>query len=321
LSDTIMYNVSTYNPTVYSATVFTPTPHMYVPGQTAATPSTPYSFNHSFFTTTQLYPQFFLNGNTGSGAYLGTIGITTNSTTQLGTCITATYFVALWNPYGLAATVTTTLGDPVPTTNVLGDPQFTGLRGQSFQIHGIDGAVYNIISDADAQVNARFTFLNGPRLCPIIPSTGKRAAACWSHPGSFLGQIGIKNADGDQLLIASGPAKSGFAAVTLNGEPLAIGDLCEFANRTSTHEMTVRVGAFAIELENSDEFINLRSVRTLRNRLRSHGLLGQTWSTKVHHGKVKAIEGEVDDYLITEDCLFGDSFLFNQYKLAKTASR
>lgn len=31
---------------------------------------------------------------------------------------------------------------------VVGDPQFTGLRGQQFQIHGVAGEVYNIISSA-----------------------------------------------------------------------------------------------------------------------------------------------------------------------------
>lgn len=37
---------------------------------------------------------------------------------------------------------------------VVGDPQFTGLRGQQFQIHGVAGEVYNVISSS--QFNCQF---------------------------------------------------------------------------------------------------------------------------------------------------------------------
>ena len=56
---------------------------------------------------------------------------------------------------------------------VTGDPQFVGLRGQSFQVHGVDGAVYNIISDASMQLNSRFTFLEGPRPLPRHAELGQ----------------------------------------------------------------------------------------------------------------------------------------------------
>jgi len=70
-------------------------------------------------------------------------------------------------------------------------------------------------------------------------------------------------------------------------------------------------------VENSDMFVNLRSVRVNPaswSKLASHGLLGQTWSNKRYSGSVSAIEGEVDDYMIAEDSVFGDSFVFNKYQ-------
>jgi len=74
-----------------------------------------------------------------------------------------------------------------------------------------------------------------------------------------------------------------------------------------------------VELENSDMFLNLRAVRVASSAwssLASHGLLGQTWSSKRHSGKIEAIEGEVDDYMIGENTVFGDSFVFNRYQVA-----
>ena len=46
------------------------------------------------------------------------------------------------------------------TGSVKGDPQFVGLRGQNYQVHGVSGDIYNIVSDADLQYNSRFVFLN-----------------------------------------------------------------------------------------------------------------------------------------------------------------
>jgi len=47
-----------------------------------------------------------------------------------------------------------------------GEPSFTGLRGQSYQVHGISGAVYNLIRDEYISLNSRFVFLTSPRECP-----------------------------------------------------------------------------------------------------------------------------------------------------------
>ena len=74
-------------------------------------------------------------------------------------------------------------------TAVLGDPQFVGLRGQSYQVHGMDGAIYNLISDKNLQVNSRFVFLTEGQ-CPIID--GVVDTNCWSHPGSYIGEMSFQ---------------------------------------------------------------------------------------------------------------------------------
>jgi hypothetical protein len=229
----------------------------------------------------------------------------------------------------------------------VGDPQFTGLRGQSFQVHGYDGAVFSIISNKHFQLNSLFVFLTGPRPCPIMPS-GQRSVACWSHDGSYLGDIGLKTNAQDEILIKPGDAETGFAQVTFNNRSLEVGETIEFTyennnlfgedeennraadkmlqidglnrgkiQRISTHEILIEVSCFSMEIENVDAFVNVRRLsipsayRSTIGVLRTHGLLGQTWQLKRYKGMVKEIEGDVDDYVV-EDGLFGNSFIFNR---------
>ena len=218
------------------------------------------------------------------------------------------------------------ISGPPTGANIVGDPQFKGLRGQSFQVHGVDGAVYNLISDSNMQLNTRFTFLEGPRPCPVMPSTGKVSAACWSHPGSYLSELALKTSGGSQLLIVSGEASQGFASIQLDGKTLTVGSTSELSYSDSsvagsltvdsTHELTIRSGVFELVVESNDGFLNLRSVYVSAAnwpKLAAHGLLGQTWQNKRYGGKIKEIEGDVDDYLIEDDNLFGDNFLFNKF--------
>ena len=209
-----------------------------------------------------------------------------------------------------------------------GDPQFAGLRGQSYQVHGIDGGVYNVISDAHMQLNSRFVFLTGPRPCPLMPSSGAKSVACFVHAGSYLGNLALKTSGGDELLVQSGKAAVGVQYVKLNGQELEVGETATLrftdgrqgsVSWNSTHEVTLHAGLFELEVENSDEFLNLRSVivrggdwKELKAE-QAHGLLGQTW--KVRKGK-SAIEGKVDDYLLESDDLFGTDFIYNKFKPA-----
>jgi hypothetical protein len=199
---------------------------------------------------------------------------------------------------------------------VVGDPQFVGLRGQSYQIHGVSGEVYNIVSDADIQYNSRFVFLD-QGACPTV--NGKKQKGCWSHPGSYLGELGLKTRAGDKIHLSTGDAKTGFAAVEVNGKALAIGDTVLLADNmgsvslNSTHLASVQVGNWDFAFENSDMFVNQR-VRVIDARgLRSHGLLGQTWREATYPNAIKYIQGQVDDYVIRDNDIFGDNFVFNTF--------
>ena len=204
--------------------------------------------------------------------------------------------------------------------SVVGDPQFVGLRGQSYQVHGIDGAVYNIITEPSTQVNSRFSFLTEGQ-CPMI--NGKPDSNCWSHPGSYLGEMSFQAIVNDKVhaaLIEAGSAQKGFAGVQVDGKALSVGDLVTFGafsvEYISTHLVAVTTDNYSFQLSNSDMFINqaLRATTPL-SKLTSHGLLGQTHSIKTYATALKYIEGEVDDYVIQDGNIFGTDFQYNQFSL------
>jgi hypothetical protein len=183
-------------------------------------------------------------------------------------------------------------------------------------VHGVSGEVYNIVSDRDFQYNSRFVFLDEGE-CPVI--NGKKQKGCWSHPGSFLGELGIKTRMNDKLHIVSGQAKQGFMAVEINGKQMEIGESVVLAgdlgavSYNSTHMVSVSIGSWKFDFENSDLFVNQRvQVKNFKS-LRAHGLLGQTWKDTTYASVLKFIEGQVDDYVIRGGDIFGDEFVFNTY--------
>jgi len=199
---------------------------------------------------------------------------------------------------------------------VVGDPQFVGLRGQSFQVHGVAGEVYNIVSDKDVQYNSRFVFLTSGD-CPVVE--GKKLQGCFSHPGSYLGELGLKTRAGDRIRIVAGSAADGFAAVELNGRMMEIGESAELAmdlgsiTRLNTHQTLIHIGSWEFMFENSDMFINQRVRVDDARSLRSHGLLGQTWREVTYPNAIKYIQGSVDDYTIRDGDIFGDNFVYNSF--------
>lgn len=208
----------------------------------------------------------------------------------------------------------------------MGDPQFSGLRGQQYQVHGIDGAVYSLISDSNVQINSQFAFLSGPRPCPLLPSSGLRSSACFTHDGSYLGNLALRTNADDRLLVEAGEAGSGFASVVLNGQPLQVGDraVLHFVNQpsgalhfTSTHELSIVASLYQLDIDNSDAFLNLQSVGirggqwAALKREAPHGLLGQTWQLRGAGEGV--IAGRVDDYMIEDDDVFGTAFVYNKF--------
>lgn len=206
-----------------------------------------------------------------------------------------------------------------------GDPQFMGFLQQSYQIHGIDNTVYSLLSDRFTQLNARFTFLDKGS-CPAVSSRYAVAVStesCFSHPGSYFGEIGllVKNNDAslmDQLVITAGDAETGFSALSIQqcdthgcktARSLRLGG--QFTNSDtqltvdykSTHEIRFRTANYEATLFNSDMFINVARFGVLNWRrvvtdLKPDGLLGQTW-----HSVPRQVE--VDDYADADNSICG----------------
>jgi len=121
-------------------------------------------------------------------------------------------------------------------------------------------------------------------------------------------------------LLTAGSAKKGFSMVQVDGKVIKVGDKVQFGTFSievkSTHSVTVNTDNYEFDLSNSDMFINqaLRSKVAL-SKLSSHGLIGQTHSSKTYSNALRYVEGEVDDYVIADNDIFGDDFLFNKFQL------
>ena len=193
------------------------------------------------------------------------------------------------------------------TATVVGDPQFVGLLGQSYQVHGVDGAVYNLISDRDVHINSRFAFLSQGEC--LKDAQNKSLYTCWSHAGSYLQSLALQTAEGDRLLVESGPAASGFSSVMFDSQLLSVGTV-ELSvgdevlgqgnliiRYTSLRSLTIaNAGLWTIDLENSDGFLNIvslsvSSMSSLTQEVHSHGLIGQTWRRDQQGADVQQVEG------------------------------
>jgi hypothetical protein len=233
-------------------------------------------------------------------------------------------------------------GLPSPVS-ALGDPQLRGFLGQSYQVHGMDGAVYSIISAPGLQLNARFVFLSAG-VCPVY-SSGKVPSNCWSHPGSYFGAVGLRTAAGARLLIVPGSARQGFESVQLDGVELLSGEeltgsrkLMPFAMQSASrdlgvsvvdsHHLTVSCGIFTLSIDSSDRFVNLASVGVsswsdLVHTVQPHGLLGQSWrrgSQAVQGSDVPEVEGRVDDYVQAGNDIFGYDNLYSRFQPMTTSA-
>ena len=205
------------------------------------------------------------------------------------------------------------------STAIRGDPQFVGLRGQEFQVHGIDGAVYNIISDKALQVNSRFVFLAEGE-CPILD--GVADDNCWSHPGSYMKEMSFQElVDGvlHAAFISAGPAKKGFAVVEVDGKAVQVGETVKQGTFSlsflTTHSLRIHTAQFSFLLTNSDLFVNqVITPKVSLSRLQAHGLLGQTHARRTYPTAIRHIEGEVDDYAITDNDIYGTDFVYNRFQ-------
>jgi hypothetical protein len=123
-----------------------------------------------------------------------------------------------------------------------------------------------------------------------------------------------------QILVTAGSAKSGFDAITVDGKALAVGESASFGTfsvvYTTSHHAAITTESFEFQLSNSDKFINQAvSNRVALSKLNAHGLLGQTSVAKVYSGANRYIQGEVDDYVIADNDIFGTDFAYNKFQL------
>lgn len=252
------------------------------------------------------------NPNTAVGIYAYTFTIPIGLFLQLNMSYNSTANPSDFDSIGF------TVANPA-NVQIVGDPQFIGLRGQSYQVHGIDGAVYNIITEKNTQVNSRFVFLNEGQ-CPIFD--GIPDINCWSHPGSYLGEMTFQQrVDGKihSAFLSAGSAKQGFSEVQVDGDDIEIGQTITYGTFSltyiSTHEVFITMENFDFELSNSDLFINqILTPKVSLTELCSHGLLGQTHKHDLYPTSIKYIAGSVDDYLIADNDIYGTDFIYNQFQ-------
>jgi hypothetical protein len=227
-----------------------------------------------------------------------------------------------------------------PDGSISGDPQFVGLQGQNFQVHGLSFEHFNLISTPNFCLNARFIYLNSGK-CDYSNT------ACWTHPGTYLDQLGFL-LPGKQIKVFAGSHSEGLKVWVnqIKLEPNQIGGSISFNNNTDTDsiylprhdKLFVQTPLFHIEVTNSDYFFNIRFTLLDQNLLRLgaqelildddssldklsllypnvaiDGLLGQTWRN-VRYASGAPFRGEIEDYMILSHGLLDPNFLFSVYE-------
>jgi hypothetical protein len=237
-----------------------------------------------------------------------------------------------------------------PTPGGAGDPQFTGLQGQTFQVHGMPDEFFNLITHPTFQLNSRFAYL-------ASGSCSYNNTECWTHPGTYVDQLGFMF-PGINIKTVAGPHHKGLR-VWINDEEMMrqrgalVLSTTTGVNATGAGEVSishrhhdtlvVSSSLFTVEVTNSDMFFNfhlmfhmpeileagrdlhyLADSRAATKNARPHyteeqyptfpmhGLVGQTWKNARYAAK-RMYQGEVDDYMLLDHQLFSTQFLFNLF--------
>ena len=234
-----------------------------------------------------------------------------------------------------------------PTAAVLGDPWFTGFHGQSaYQVHGIPGGVFNLLTAADLQFNALFSFIDHGeamtaaqmKLARLI--TSAPVTQPWSHPGTYLGKLGLKLGT-IQLLIHSGSYKTGIANITVivDGQTQttlsvghSVGDNSGSVERLDAWRLRVVHPLVSLVFVNSDRFFNIEEA-TLRSHhafLSLDGLLGQSSNPDWKAEKGRQFEQHMlFDYLVMAEgdkqaddyTLLSNSFDNNKFETTESTKQ
>ena len=215
--------------------------------------------------------------------------------------------------------------------SALGDPVFTSFHGVRYQVHGLSGQVYVVLSDPQLLINARFTFLSTGECPPAAVST-----LCFSHPGSYFGSLALRSRGGSRLLLQPGAASEGFSSIELDGAAvLHLGTPRHSSSQSSrvrskdggihitvldAWRVDIEAGNYRLRVDSSDRFVNIAAITvndwsSMVRELKPHGLLGQTWrvpdNTAAHKQTPK--EGTVDDYVEVDNDLFGYNTMYNRF--------
>jgi len=230
-----------------------------------------------------------------------------------------------------------------------GDPHFVGWNGARFDFDGVDQQVFNLLSDDDVQLNARFgRVLGAPRryLAGIyMVEMGLRIEQHRVHivaGGHLPNDYGTVLLDGRQLtlphsrlLLNTSVELFGGAESYLEVEWGGLRPLHEYGidddHQLASYIVSITIGRrYELTIVLAHErgrYAYERRTLALSGRLLDasatpHGVLGQTAGrslAKRHLGDVMSsssfkIEGTEDDYRIRDaDDLFGTSFAFNRY--------
>ena len=225
---------------------------------------------------------------------------------------------------------------------VLGDPSFSGFHGQApFQVHGIPGAVFNILTAQQLQLNSLFTFLDHGDAMTAAEMGRARLASFgrlpvtqpWSHPGTYLSQLGLK-LGAIELLVGAGSYSEGVAYVTLaNGESheqsqLAVGGTVSWCDTALTwvdaSHVAVQTPLVSFTIVNADGFFNIEQAKLLSSaaHLQLDGLLGQSADPQWKAGKGREWEEHMlMDYLVLDEELPAQQLLLsNEFRANKFAN-
>jgi hypothetical protein len=249
------------------------------------------------------------------------------------------------NPGYATATYTAVL----PASSVVGDPVFTGFNGEVYQVHGVPGDVYSIVSASSLQFSTRFSFLaNGRNAGQLAAIRQKHAnktlpvTAAWTHPGTYFTEIGfLFSSAGNSLRAVAGKYEHGLKHVELtcaapNAISMNMKDIqskladglrvlvqcadteIEFLNH---HVIIVDSPDFRFRVENSDHFFNIAQAEvnpalTAAELDQLEGLLGVT-ARKSFSMKSQLSAEFVDEYRASKEAgVLATDFMHNRFQQA-----
>ena len=186
-------------------------------------------------------------------------------------------------------------GTPVPGNGgIQGDPHFTGANGQKYDIQGKAGTIYNILSDKDLQVNAKFQPWKGSPTANIMSDIGITAGK---------DQVGF-GVDGKFSIngktVGDGTYNVGNGTVTKAGNSATI----------KTPEYTVTASIGAEDSKNKYMELKFESPNVTADGVAPKGLWGQTANGK---DSTTPTEAQASQYAVNSmfDTNFANNNQFN----------